>query len=675
MKQDRTIPHHGALRCGAAILAALQVFAGAPLPAFAQNSDASSVTRTPIKHVIVIIGENRTFDHIFATYKPVAGQKVDNLLSKGIVNEDGTPGPNYSFARQYLAEDRSDDGYQISPMQKTVYSVLPPPLAGGPTKPFITSVAQAEQVENGLPNFGYYKFMTTGGTGLKAGTPDTRIPNVNNLPGGPFQITPGIKYDDYAASPVHRFYQMWQQLDCNINYSDRSNPSGCKSDLFPYVEVTIGAGSNGKAQPKPFNYFTTGEGSSAMGFYNMLKGDAPYLKSLADHYSMSDNFHQAVMGGTGANHVMLGTGDAISFSDKNFNPATPPHKQLVAAGTANAGVVDEIENPNAAPGTNNYYTEDGYGGGSNGSPSFGGGTYSNCSDPNAPGASAVLSYLKTLPYKVDPKCAPGHYYMLNNYNPGYFGDGRNAFTDTNPANTVFTIPPSSLRTIGDELLEKNVSFKYYGDQWNIYKNDPYYKNPANIYCNICNFFQYSRNIMTNATLRTEHLKDTADLYLDIKQGTLPAVSYVKPSGLVDGHPASSKLDLFEGFTKKIVDAVQKNPTLWKDTAIFVTFDEGGGYYDSGYIQPVDFFGDGSRIPLIVVSPYTKPGAISHDYTDHVSILKFIERNWELNPLTGRSRDNLPNPKPSADNAYVPTNSPAIGDLMDLFDFSGKASTH
>jgi phospholipase C len=73
---------------------------------------------------------------------------------------------------------------------------------------------------------------------------------------------------------------------------------------------------------------------------------------------------------------------------------------------------------------------------------------------------------------------------------------------------------------------------------------------------------------------------------------LPAVSFVKPSGLVDGHPNSSKLNLFEGFTKKIVDAVQANPELWKDTAIFVTVDEGRGYYDSGYVQPLDYFGDG-----------------------------------------------------------------------------------
>jgi hypothetical protein len=91
------------------------------------------------------------------------------------------------------------------------------------------------------------------------------------------------------------------------------------------------------------------------------------------------------------------------------------------------------------------------------------------------------------------------------------------------------------------------------------------------------------------------------------------VSFVKPSGLVDGHPSSSKLILFEGFTQKIVDAVQANPSFWSETAILITFDEGGGYYDSGYVQPLDFFGDGTRIPMIVVSPYTTPGKIAHNY--------------------------------------------------------------
>jgi len=61
----------------------------------------------------------------------------------------------------------------------------------------------------------------------------------------------------------------------------------------------------------------------------------------------------------------------------------------------------------------------------------------------------------------------------------------------------------------------------------------------------------------------------------------------------------SKLNLFEGFTKKIVNEVKANSALWKDTAIFITFDEGGGYYDSGYVQPVDFFGDGTVFPSLL----------------------------------------------------------------------------
>jgi len=100
----------------------------------------------------------------------------------------------------------------------------------------------------------------------------------------------------------------------------------------------------------------------------------------------------------------------------------------------------------------------------------------------------------------------------------------------------------------------------------------------------------------------------------------------------------------------------------------ITFDEGGGYYDSGYIQPVDFFGDGPRIPLIVVSPFSVGGRVDHTYNDHASIAKFIERNWGLEPITKRSRDNLPDPIQLHDNPYVPVNSPAIGDLFHLFNF-------
>ena len=435
------------------------------------------------------------------------------------------------------------------------------------------------------------------------------------------------------ANPVHRFFQMWQQMDCSARHATPANPSGCLADLFPWVEVSVGHGENGKQQPSGFDDRSTGEGSASMGFYNVNTGDAPYLKELADAFAMSDNYHQAVNGGTGANHIMLGSGDAIWFSDGNGGPAIPP--------------TDQIENPNPQPGTNNYYTQDGYKGGS----------YVACADASQPGVAPLLDYLKALSYAPKPNCEPGHYYLVNNYDPGYLGNGT---IDTKP----FTIPPASLPTIGDTLLKAKVSFRYYGEGWNAYLQDP----KSELYCNICNFLQYTPTIMTEPALRIRHIKDVTDLYDDIANENLPAVSFVKPSGLNDGHPASSKIDLFEAFVRKIVSAVRSQPEVWGGTAIFVTFDEGGGYWNSGYVQPVDFFGDGPRVPMIVVSPYSTGGRVVHSYADHVSILKFVEKNWNLPPVSPRSRDNLPNPIARLDNPYVPVNQPAIGDLTDMFHF-------
>jgi len=684
-------------RIGIAMLATVQLsLGGAVTNAAPPNHDQQNNPKTPIKHVIVIVGENRSFDHIFATYKPKSGQHVDNLLSKHIINEDGTPGPKFWLATQYSADITGSTEFQLSPTNKTAYSILPAPLNGGPTDVCanngICSLADAKASENGLPDDTYYGYLTTGGSGLTGKVPDTRITGVNatapysSLPAGPFQLsnTKGadtFTWDSYAASPVHRFYQMWQQADCNVAYATKSNPSGCKNDLFVWTELTVGSNVNGVPQPSNFSTDysptakTTGEGSTAMGFYNVLQGDAPYFKELADNFAMSDNYHQPAMGGTGPDSIMLGFGDAIWFSDASGNPAVPPHNvQVWADQPADTGVVDEIENPNPVAGTNNWWTQDGYGGGGFGSPVYGGGTYSDCSDTTQPGVGPVVKHLQSLARPIKPNCEPGHYYLLNNYNPGYFGDGSNAYTDHFIYNTPFTIPPTSQRSIADVLLENNVSWKTYNDQWNSYLGDKYELNYGTVgaasdqYCNICNPFQYQTQIMTNPAIVNAHFKDTTDLYTDIANGTLPAVSFVKPSGWVDGHPASSKFNLFEGFVKKIVDGVKANPALWASTAIFITVDEGGGYYDSGYIQNLDFFGDGTRIPLIVVSAHSHGGRISHDYSDHVSILKFIEHNWGLPTISGRSRDNYPNPRVDDDNPYVPKNTPAIGDLFDLFDF-------
>jgi phospholipase C len=635
-----TVRQH--LTVGTSLLALL-VNMGAPVTAAAQEHKTAAAT-SPIQHVIVIIGENRSFDHVYATYEPVAGQTVSNLLSKGIVTKTGKPGPNFALSGQNNALDQTT--FEISPGSKQVYAPLPSPGTGGaPTAasdsdpaPFQT-LALAKLVEPDL--FGkYYKYLTTGATGLAHDIADTRIKNVNNLPSGVFRLTPGVKYDDYAASPVHRFYQMWQQTDCSAATASSGNPSGCLNDLYSWTEVTIGAGSNGKPQPQPFNNLTTGEGSTALGIYDVQAGDAPYMKFLADNYTLSDNMHQSVMGGTGANHIMFGYADGLYFSDGNGNIATPPTNQ--------------IENPNPDSGTNNWYDQDGYSGGS----------YSNCSDATQPGVTAVENYLEALTPAISPRCAPGAYYLLNNYNPGFVGDGT-----LDSQYTQFSIPPTAQPHIGDVLSTAGLSYTYFGAGWDLYTSDPTGANPYDRYCNICNPFQYATDIMTNPAQREAHIQDTTNLYEDIQQGVLPAVSIVKPDGFLDGHPSSSKLDLFEGFVARIVDQVQANPTLWASTAIFVTFDEGGGYYDSGYIQPVDFFGDGTRIPLLIVSPYSTGGVINHSYADHVSIIKFIERNWNLPTITATSRDNFPNPVVGS-NPYVPNNSPALDDLFDAFNFGG-----
>ncbi|MHC5730810.1 MAG: hypothetical protein ACYTXY_43250, partial [Nostoc sp.] len=134
----------------------------------------------------------------------------------------------------------------MSPANKKPYTTLPPPKAGGGQvasdtnpPPFKTLAAVQAAKPALLPeDFG---LLLTGATGLPSGTVDTRIRNVNKLRSGPFQLTPGVPYDAYAASPVHRFYQMWQQVDCDISHASANNPSGCLKDLFPWVEVSVGA--------------------------------------------------------------------------------------------------------------------------------------------------------------------------------------------------------------------------------------------------------------------------------------------------------------------------------------------------------------------------------------------------------------------------------------------------
>ncbi len=619
-------PRLSASLCATALVFSMLAYVPAGYSDDEPNRDVHKIkTASPIKHVIIIVGENRSFDHVYATYVPRNHREsVNNLLSEGIINADGTPGKNFAKAHQFQITTAPNNGkYFISApdADKAPYSTLPAPdLAGTPPVSALSFILQVPGGDPGLPPADQFLFGT-GGTGLSVPSPfvgpDTRITNVNNLPPGPFQMTgPTMPYDAFTGDTIHQLFQMYQQVDCDGNRATRENPTGCLHDLQSFTTTTYSTKPGG----------TPHDTGQTMAFFNVQQGDAPFFKQVADEFSMSDNYHQPVMGGTGPDSFLIGFGQYPFFTDANGNAATPP--------------ASDIYNPDPQAGMLNLYTKRA--------------TYFDCSDPAAPGSQAILSYLNSLPYSVSSSCEQGHFYPAVNHGQGFHPDG----TPTDPTKNI---PPLNLRSIGDALNGRGIPWVYYGGGYNLAVAN----NPINGYCTICNPFEYESNFPAQ---RADHMRDVTDLFNDLQNGTLPAVSFVKPDGAMDGHPNSSKLDLFEAFSKNIVELAQSNKEQWAETAIFITVDEGGGYYDSGFIQALDFFGDGPRIPLIAISNFSRGGHISHSYSDHVSLMKFIERNWQLAPVSDRSRDNLPNPRVDDDNPYVPSNMPALGDLFDLFNF-------
>ena len=197
--------------------------------------------------MIVLIGENRTFDNIFGTYVPKRGT-VENLLSKGIVTANGSPGLNSGLASQNLVNTPLPATYFISSSNKTEYSTLPPPHVNGApnvqkplgsSAPFNSTVSDAElQILEPSLEVADLGLLRTGATGLSASTGivDTRVTDATNLPNTSFQITgPTLPYDSYTGDTVHRLYHMWQQSDCNVANATLTNPSGCLNDLYPFV--------------------------------------------------------------------------------------------------------------------------------------------------------------------------------------------------------------------------------------------------------------------------------------------------------------------------------------------------------------------------------------------------------------------------------------------------------
>jgi phospholipase C len=135
-----------------------------------------------------------------------------------------------------------------------------------------------------------------------------------------------------------------------------------------------------------------------------------------------------------------------------------------------------------------------------------------------------------------------------------------------------------------------------------------------------------------------HIRPVGNLISDIRNDLLPPVSWVTPRGEVSDHPGSDNSFCHgENWTTQVLNAIETSP-MWKDTAVFLTWDEWGGFYDHVRPPSVDSLGLGFRVPLLVISPYAKSGTVDHRLGEFSSVLRFIEDNWGLSPyMTHRDR--------------------------------------
>lgn len=324
-------------------------------------------------------------------------------------------------------------------------------------------------------------------------------------------------------------------------------------------------------------------GALTMGYYD---GSSLPLWKIARQYTLADNFFMGAFGGSYINHMWLACACTPNFPDA---PAKMRSKL-----DADGKLLLKPDVPaKAADGSPRYQDEvispDGY-------------------------------TINTLQPSYQPSDAK----------PPKDGDQRLADPAENP------LPPQTLKTIGDTLSDRHVTWKWYAggfnaalrDRKNIYDND----GPVNFQPHH-QPFNYFLRFAPGTRDRALHLKDETDMLADIKKGKLPQVSFYKPAGKSNEHPGYSDVMQGDMHLADIVARLQASPQ-WKHMAIIITYDENGGWWDHVAPPKGDRWGPGSRIPAIIISPYAKKGFVDHTPYDTTSILQFLTHRFKLEPLPG-----------------------------------------
>jgi phospholipase C len=188
--------------------------------------------------------------------------------------------------------------------------------------------------------------------------------------------------------------------------------------------------------------------------------------------------------------------------------------------------------------------------------------------------------------------------------------------------TSYSFPCFEFQTVGDTLTNAGVDWRYYSPA----------QNASGYIWSIYDAIGHIRN----TSQWTEHVVPYGQFVTDARNGDLPAVSWVTPYWGVSEHPNASTC-AGENWTLNQINAVMEGPD-WASTVIFVAWDDFGGFYDHYPPPSPDQYGFGPRVPLLVISPFAKPGYISHTQLEFSSILAFIEERYGLPTLTERDAD-------------------------------------
>jgi phospholipase C len=192
------------------------------------------------------------------------------------------------------------------------------------------------------------------------------------------------------------------------------------------------------------------------------------------------------------------------------------------------------------------------------------------------------------------------------------------------------VPYQTFPTIGDRLSAKKIGWAWYSGGW----DDALAGHADPLFQFHHQPFAFFANYADGTPAKAEHLKDEKEFIAAAQAGMLPAVAFVKPLGEVNEHPGYAKVLTGERHTEELINAVRNGPD-WKNTAIIITYDEHGGFWDHVPPPVNDRWGPGARVPTLIISPFARRGFVDHNRYDTTSILAFIEHRWGLEPLSSR----------------------------------------